>query len=252
VSPPLRPLAPDLWVAERPFTVLRFLDIGTRMTVVRLPDGGLLLHSPVEADEETRKAVAALGPVALIACPNKVHHLFAGGWARAHPDALLLGAPGLPEKRRDLAFHALLGDDPHPGFQGAVETHWVRGMPLLNEVAFLHRPSRTLLLTDLAFYPTPASRPGLRRWCWISRVRTPLGPNGLVRLGVRDRRAARESIDRVLAWDFDRVTVTHGEVFDAGRAAPGPLDHDAGRAAPGPPSHESGGRETLRKAWEWL
>ena len=224
----LRPIAADLWVADRPFAALPFFDIGTRMTVVRLAGGGLFLHSPVEADAETRRAVDALGAVRAIAAPNYVHHLFAGGWKQAYPSARLLGAPGLARKRRDLAFDGELGDQPDPSYAGALEQLVVRGARLLNEVAFFHRASRTLLLTDLAFHPTEASRPGLRRWTRLTRVRDGFGPNALVRLFIRDRRAARASLDRILDWDFDRVTVTHGELL------------------------ESGGREALRRAYAWL
>lgn len=228
MAAPLRPLADDLWIADRPLRVLPGLDIGTRMTVVRLPDGGVVLHSPVAADEPTRAAVEALGPVRAVACPNKVHHLFAGGWKLAFPTARLLAAPGLAAKRRDLAFDGLLGDDPEPIWGDALATLHVRGMPVLEEVVFLHPRSRTLLLTDLAFRPTPASRPGLRRWARLSRVRDGFGPNAVVRLCVRDRAAARRSLDRILAWDFERIVVTHGEVL------------------------ESGGRAALRRAWERL
>jgi hypothetical protein len=228
VDAALRPLADDLWVADRPLRVLPGLDIGTRMTVVRLPDGGVVLHSPVGADEPTRKAVEAIGPVRAVACPNQVHHLFAGGWKLACPEARLLAAPGLPAKRRDLAFDGLLGDDPDPAWGAALATLHVRGLPALEEVAFLHPRSRTLLLTDLAFHATPASAPGLRRWTRLSRVRGGFGPNAVVRLCIRDRAALRRSLDRVLAWDFDRVVVTHGEVL------------------------ESGGRAALRRAWERL
>src|SRR4030095_4110489 len=59
---PLRPLAPNLWVADRPLKLV-VGDIGARMTVVRLRDGGLVLHSPVRLDGETRRALDELGPV---------------------------------------------------------------------------------------------------------------------------------------------------------------------------------------------
>jgi hypothetical protein len=228
VDAPLRPLADDLWIADRPLRLLPGLDIGTRMAVVRLPGGGVVLHSPVAADEATREAVEAIGPVRAIACPNKVHHRCAAGWKRIAPDARLLAAPGLPAKRRDLAFDGLLGDDPDPAWGDALATVHVRGIPILEEVAFLHPASRTLLLTDLAFRPTPGSPRGLRRWARITRVRGGFGPNAVVRRAVRDRAALRRSLDRVLAWDFDRVTVTHGEVLAVG------------------------GRAALRRAWEWL
>jgi hypothetical protein len=221
-------LAPDLWVAARPFRVLGFLDIGTRMTVIRLPDGGLLLHSPVEADAATRAAVEALGPVRWIAAPNRFHHLFAGAWRAAHPEARLLGAPGLDAKRRDLAFDGVLGDAPNPAWGGAIDTLLLQGAPFTNEVAFLHRSTRTLLLTDFAFHPTPASNRGLRIWTTLTTVPDGFGPNAVARLTIRDRKAFRASIDRMLGWDFERVVVTHGEVLEAG------------------------GREALRRAYEWL
>src|SRR4029453_11102591 len=226
--PTLRRVAEALWVAERPLRVLGFLDIGTRMTVVRTPGGGLVLHSPVEANPSTLEAVTALGPVRAIVCPNNVHHLFAGGWKEACPDARLLGPPGLAEKRRDLRFDGVLGDAPDASFTPPLLSHLVRGVPHLNEVALFHRPSRTLLLTDLAFHPTPESSPGLRRWTWLTRVRDGFGPNLVVRSLGRDRKAIRASLDHLLAWDFDRVTLTHGEVL------------------------ETGGREAFRKAWAWV
>ena len=46
MSERLRQLAPDLWVAEHSFKNGPF-EVGTRMTVIRLRDGGLFLHSPV-------------------------------------------------------------------------------------------------------------------------------------------------------------------------------------------------------------
>jgi hypothetical protein len=223
----LRPLAEGLWTAEAPMRPLPFLDIGTRMTVVRTPDGGVVLHSPAPADAPLRDAVGKLGPVRAVICPNKVHHLYAGPWKEAHPAARLLGPPGLAAKRRDLAFDGELGDVPDPSFANALECHLVRGMPALNEVAFLHRASRTLLLTDLAFHPTPASSRGARFWCWITRTGD-FGPNAVARFTVRDRGAARASLDHVLGWDFDRVTVTHGDVL------------------------ETGGKEAFRRGWSRL
>lgn len=225
---PLRRIDDTLWVAERPFAPLPFLDIGTRMTVVRLSDGGVALHSLVAADAPTRAAVDAIGPVRAVLCPNRVHHLFAGEWKQAYPAARLLAAPGLARKRRDLAFDGVLGEDPDPVWGDSLRSIPVHGIPILEEVAFLHPASRTLVLTDLVFHPTPASRPGLRRWTRITRVRDGFGPNAVVRLGVSDRAALRRSLDRVLDHDFDRVTMTHGEVL------------------------ESGGRAAIERAWAWL
>lgn len=224
----LRALAPDLWVAERPLRVGGWIDVGTRMAVVRLADGGLLLHSPVALDDATRRAVEALGPVRAIVAPNKVHHFFAGDWKAAHPKARLFGAPGLPEKRRDLAFDEVLGDTPSALWSDRLDQVWMTGASYMNEVVFLHRASRTLILTDLAMNvrsPRPRSR---ALWFRLTGSYGRLAPNRLVRLLIRDRAAFRRALDRVLSWDFDRVSVTHGDVL------------------------ESGGRHALREAYAWL
>jgi hypothetical protein len=43
------------------------------------------------------------------------------------------------------------------------------------------------------------------------------GPSRIFRYSVmKDRKAMRASIDRILAWDFDRVTVAHGEILESG------------------------------------
>jgi hypothetical protein len=210
---PLTPLAPDLWVATRPLP-LAVGDIGTRMTVVRLPRGGLFLHSPVRLDPPTRRALDAIGPVECVVAPSKVHHFFVGDYRAAYPEARLFAAPGLAEKRRDLRFDAELDDTSPPEWAGGIDQLLFRGVPLMNEVVFLHRASRTLLLTDLAFHmPRP---PGgrARLFCWLVGARD-FGPHRIVRFGIRDRAAARESVRRILAWDFDRIVVTHGDVLAA-------------------------------------
>ena len=33
---------------------------------------------------------------------------------------------------------------------------------------------------------------------------------------MRDRAAARQSLEQILAWDFDRVVVAHGDILDSG------------------------------------
>lgn len=208
----------DLWVASRPLKLI-VGDVGCRMTVIRLPSGGLLLHSPVPLDPPTRQALDALGPVRWIVGPSKVHHLYLGDYASAYPAAQLLGAPGLAEKRRDLHFHHVLADDAVLDFAAVVEHRVFAGAPLMNEVVLLHRPSRTLVLTDLAFNVSPGGRNEARLFHWLVGAVGRFGPHRIVRLGIRDRVAARRSLEQILAWDFDRVIVAHGEVLASGGKA---------------------------------
>lgn len=211
----LRALAPDLWVAERPLKLV-VGDIGARMTVVRLHDGSLFLHSPVQLDTETRSALDTLGPVRAVVAPSKVHHFFVGDYVSGYPDATVHGAPGLAAKRPALRFDHVLDDEASAAWRDDIEQHVFRGAPSLNEVVFLHRPTRTLVLTDLAFNVPAGRTSGARVFYWVVGAAGRFGPHRMVRAFIRDRRAARESVDRLLRWDFDRVIVSHGDVLETG------------------------------------
>src|SRR5262249_35995022 len=148
--------------------------------------------------------------------PSKVHHFFVGDYITAYPQARIAGAPGLEAKRRDLTFHALLGDEPLAPWNGDLEQHLFRGASYLNEVVFFHPSTRTLLLTDLAFNGGAERTAGARLFYWLVGAGGRFGPHRFVRACIRDRQAARRSVERILQWDFDRIIVTHGDILETG------------------------------------
>ena len=223
----MRELGTNIWIVERR---QRFygLEVGTRMTVIRLADGSLLLHSPVLLEPVLRRELDAIGRVRFTVAPNRVHHLHAGEVAEVYPEARLWVAPGLERKRPDLVFVAVLDDDAPAVWKDEVDQVFFRGCPYENEVVFFHRASRTLIMCDLAFNFGPRAAAPTRLLMRLIRSYGRFGPSTLDPWLIRDRRAARESLERILAWDFDRVVVAHGDVL------------------------ESGGREALRRGYAWL
>ncbi|MSU22738.1 MAG: DUF4336 domain-containing protein [Opitutus sp.] len=210
----LTPLAPDLWELDAPLTVLG-MALGHRMTVARLSDHSLWIHSPVAYTPELGAKLAALGPVAHVLAPNCVHDTFLEGWFAAYPTARFHGAKGFSRYRPDLKFTDPLGDTPPPAWASVFHQHLMRGAPRLNEVVFLHRASRTLILTDLAFNLGPdlpfLSRVLLR----INGCYDRFACSRLLRSTIKDRAAFRASLDHVLAWDFDRIVLSHGRNLDS-------------------------------------
>jgi hypothetical protein len=222
----LKQIAEGLWVEARR---LRFagVETGTRMTVGRLADGGLFVHSPVSLDGGTREAVDAIGPVKAVVAPSLFHHLFVGEWIQAYPDAVVCACPGLERKRHDVRWHRVLGDEPEEEWRGEIEQVFFGARSLENEVVFFHRPSRTLICADLIFNLADHPSRLTRVVAHLIGNRRP-GPTLLERVLIRDRPAAREQVGRMLAWRPGRIVLAHGDIVG------------------------TGGHEVLRRAYAWL
>lgn len=209
MSSTLRALGPDLFTFEREVSVPGML-LPARCTVMRLPDGGLLLCSPLAIDDALAGELAALGPVRWLVAPNLLHHLFLGPAQARFPDARTLGAPGLAAKRADLRFDGVLGEgDP---FDGAIDAQLVGGMPGVNEVALFHRSSRTLVLTDLLFNVRSSPHFSTRLLMTVvSGVYGRCAVSRMIRWMVDDRAAAAGSLEKVIGWAPERLIVAHGD-----------------------------------------
>lgn len=216
----LQQLDADLWMAQQP---LRFLGlrVGTRMTIVRLPDQRLVVISPIQLTPALIQQIDALGTVAYVIAPNRYHHLFAQAFQQQYPQAEFWAAIGLAEKRPDLPIKQVItaesGDIAktlfYQQFRG-VNVPGVGAVDPLNEVVFCHAPSRTLIITDIAFHFD-------RSMAWETRLAgkllggyEKLQPTLLEKWSMRDRPAVERSIRTVLAWDFDRVIMAHGKIIE--------------------------------------
>ncbi|MGE6763905.1 DUF4336 domain-containing protein [Corallococcus interemptor] len=222
-----RKLADDVHVFDAPF-LLFGIPVGGRMTVLRLPDGGLWVHSPVAFTPERRDAVASLGPVRFLVAPNLFHHLHLPDWSAAFPDARVVAPAGLRAKKPALRIDLELDDTPDPAWAPVIEQMHVRGMPQLNEFLFFHRPSRTAIVTDLAFHYRHAEGLKLRAYLWADGVLGKFAAPRFLRLFAKDREAARAAAQRAMKWDVERVIVCHGQVL------------------------EHGGQKALHDAFSWL
>lgn len=211
VASPLRSLASDLWEVERHFH--RGLHIRVRMVVVRLAGGGLWLHSPVPIHDALAHELAALGPVQHIVAPNCYHHMFAGAARQRYPAATLWAAPGLADKRRDVAFDRTLAEDDDVWRPTLAAVH-LRGAPTINEFVFHHAPSRTLICTDV-LHNIQHEHARVTRWLYRALgVYRHFGQSRFYRWLTRDHAAMDDALDRVLAWEIGRVVMAHGDVLE--------------------------------------
>ncbi|MCG8421714.1 MAG: DUF4336 domain-containing protein [Proteobacteria bacterium] len=207
-------IADDLWGAEYDLFMFKLLHFRGRMTVIRLADGSLLLHSPIPIDEALAAELARLGEVRHIVAPNCLHHLHLPGAIERYPSARVWGAPGLAKKRKDIEFDGYLSAEPAPEWPDELQPLAIEGVPWAGEFVFLHVPSATLLCTDLIFNIDQVQG-------WLTRLLLRLvgayrrvAQSKMWRIKTTDRTAAARSIEQLLAWQFDRVVMAHGSILE--------------------------------------
>jgi hypothetical protein len=168
--------------------------------------------------------------VRAIIAPSTFHHFFVASAQQAFQSARTFGIKGLETKRKDLHFDELPGDEPPALWAGQMDQVAI-GNRVMREVAFLHRASRTLVATDLVENfrdETPGTNAVLRVWMRVFGMWGRPRPAPELRIFTRDRKTARLALERLLAWDFDRAIIAHGEL----------LDHEP--------------KEAIREAWRWV
>lgn len=222
----LKPVAEGLWIVDSGPLRMLGMKLPVRMTVIRLAGGDLLLHSPTRFDEGLRQAMQRLGRIRHLVAPNSAHWRHVGDWQRRCPDAVTWAAPGLRErgqvKRSGLRLDRDLAEAPPPDWAGEIEQMIVPGGIGFREVAFFHKPTRSLLLTDLVVNVEPGRLPPLMRLG--ARLVGATAPDGrapvYLRLLVRMKRAeAARAAARLVAWEPERVIFAHGRWFDRDGAA---------------------------------
>jgi len=210
-------VAGQMWLQEYPIHFAG-CDFNARMTVIRISDTKLMLHSPCEIDSATKEAILALGDVACIVAPGSYHYFHIASAQAAFPDADTYICPGIERKRPDIDFDWFLGDRPPELWMGTLDQVLVRGNKYIWEVAFFHRPSKTLMLVDLIENftdQTPDVNWLLKLW-WkaVFHMWDNPKPAPEYQMGWKDKVAASTSLQKILQWDFDKIILAHGDLIE--------------------------------------
>lgn len=217
----VREIADGVHVVDAP---QRFfgIEVGTRMTLLEL-GGGLLVHSPIAFEPEH---VAHLGTPRWVLAPNLFHHLYVGTW-----ECETWGVRGLPKKRPDVDFAGVIDsgviDSDESPFGTDLWVYGIRSFKPTNEVVVLHRPSRTLVVSDLCFN-LESDAPWLTRVVMWLALGYPGPRTTVLERWFMKRERAREDLRTIPDQDFDRLIMAHGHVI------------------------ETGGKDALRRAFNWL
>lgn len=214
-------IANNLWTVEQPLKFLG-LEVGTRMTIVRLTNNSLVLISPIAIDSLLQQQLDNLGRVEYLVAPNLFHYLYLEFVQKLYPYAQIVAPPGLKSKLPNLAIDLTFTQDAIE-FNGELEHYLFAGfqafvppkIAVVNEIIFYHSASKTLIITDSAFNFD-------RTFPLITQLATKalgsygvLKPSWLEKIAVQDKQRLQQSIERILQWDFERVILAHGKIVDS-------------------------------------
>ena len=137
-------------------------------------DGSLVAPSPCPIDAALKAELEGIGPVKHIVAPGTYHYFHVAEWQAAFPEATTWICPGVERKLPGLRFDWLLGDRSPQVWEDEIDQVLVRGTRFIVEIAFFHRVSRTLVLTDLVENigdGSPGGSDRLLRFWWKSVFR---------------------------------------------------------------------------------
>lgn len=220
----LKSFGDDLWIVDGPVVRMALYGTGvpftTRMTVVKLANGDLWLHSPVQYSPALAASLDSLGRVRHLVSPNYIHYAHIAEWKRAFPDAIAWASPGVRDRAAqqgvDVSFDDDLTAEAPAAWAGDIDQHIFRGSKVMEEVVFFHRGSQTLVLADLIENFEPERLPGPFRW--LLKLTGVLHPDGKLPLDLRmtywkGKQAARESFAVIRAWAPQRIVLSHGRCY---------------------------------------
>jgi hypothetical protein len=203
-----RQIADDVVVMSFPWRVFG-IDFKRNVTLLRLDDGRMVIHSTAPFNHEDVQAIRHFGDPAWLVDATLLHDTFAKKGRAAFSDMPYLAPAGFARVSGVAA--QPIGSGPSV-WVGEIDVLRIQGTKK-GEHAFFHRRSRTLVVADLFFSFRPQTK-GWPRFFARSIMGLPprlFGVSRFFRFLISDKAAFRRSIAKMLEWDFERVVVGHAE-----------------------------------------
>jgi hypothetical protein len=222
-----KPVAANIGTVDGPFEYLTIaglrlpLPFTTRMTVVRLENSDLFLHSPIAFVERLATEIQTLGTVRHLVSPNQFHYAHIGEWQKVFPGAVAWASPGVRQRARvrhvDVRFDRDLEAEPPEEWRRELDQTFVPG-GIFKEFVFFHKASRTLILTDtiINLELDKLTEP----WRTATKLSGMYHPRGQIFFGMRlplllQMKKAKATIRKIQSWQPERIVLSHGRCFDA-------------------------------------
>lgn len=195
---------------------IKFLESFVKMPIMNLhvqsvyieTEKGKILISP--GSQLTAEQLESLDHVTDIVAPNLYHCAGIKKASKVFPDAKLWGPLAADKVKPNIQWEDILTEQSWP-YQNELQMLMIEGMPKVNEVVFLHKETKSLIVTDLCFNMVDVK--GFGAWIILKLFGTykKLAISKFFLNGSKDKTATKQSLDRLLSFDFENIIVSHGE-----------------------------------------
>ncbi|WP_423188367.1 DUF4336 domain-containing protein [Alkalibacterium sp. f15] len=222
----LKKIDTDIWIVDGGIIKMNVLAFGvpfsTRMTIVKLKNQSLWVHSPIKPDEKLLTEIDKLGEVTHLISPNRIHYAYIAEWKTHYPKATAWSSPGVEKRAQSqnikVDFDRPLENEAPADWSADINQLIFKGSRTLEEVVFFHKGSKTLILTDLIENFEPA-RTTNRFWKTVYKLAGVADPNGKAPIDLRltffgQKEKARHCYKRMLSWQPEKIILAHGRWYD--------------------------------------
>ena len=148
---------------------------------------------------------------------NSIHYWYIPDWLERYPDAQVHAVPGLTESaKRPVKVDEILTDVAPDRWQENFDLQIFPGS-IVTEAVFYHRPSKTVILTDLIenFELAKVNSRWLR---FLLKFAGNVEPDGKAPIDLRmtfwkHREIFAKKAMHMLAWDAEKVIMAHGRPY---------------------------------------
>jgi len=208
---PIERLEPNLWRVEG---TLPRMALRRVMTLIRLDDGRVVVHSAISLDDRSMAEIEAWGRPAVLLVPNAFHRLDAPAWVARYPQIEVRCPPG----GRSKVEQVVRVDADYRGFDGGrtLIIEVIEGIGGSEAVLVVRSPGGATLVFNDALFNMPHGR-GVAGFIFRYVTGSTGGPrvSRLFRmLGIKDRARFRDHLRRLSDTpDLVRIIVSHHEMI---------------------------------------
>ena len=217
----LKQIGENIWIVDGNEIHMSFklfkVPFTTRMTVVKLDNNKLWIHSPIAFNKELDEKIKELGEIEHIVAPNKYHYSYVLDWYKHYPDAKVWLAKGVSTKLKIDERENFVSLDNISKTSWSEEIYFTpfRGSIAMEEIVFFHKKSSTLILTDLIESIEVNKLPLLYKLVFkfgdnkYPKFRTSRD----LRSSFIFKKQAKDSYSKIESWKPDKIVFSHGKII---------------------------------------